>query len=238
MDVIHHEQDDLLVHDSSISWHHAFMRLTGVEFLSLCLVSQSWAQISTGAPQQTPKLTPLPHPEIAKPAMLESGVSAWIIVLAMIALLGLVILFLWLLFRKKADIIPSSPPPLKHALERMERLRSQLDHLHPSEVAHQVSVILRDYQMGRYSLPAPYRTSEELYGVKSPMHREELRQRFAPISAIYDRLEFAPLPATKADCLGLIEAAIQALHDEKRYQAPHVPITAPSQPSLMEPTSS
>jgi len=70
------------------------------------------------------------------------------------------------------------------------------------------------------------------------VHREEIKQRFAPISAIYDRLEFAPIPATKADCLSLMEAAIQALHDEKRYQAPHAPVTAPSQPSLMEPTAS
>lgn len=235
MDGLHHKQS---IHDLFLAWHHALMRLTGVVPISLCLVSQSWAQISTGAPQEAPKLTPLPHPEIAKPVMLEPGISTWIIVITVLTLLGLVILFLWLLFRKKSDTIPSSPPPLKHALERLERLRSQLEQLHPSEMAHQVSIILRDYQMGRYSLPAPYRTSEELYGVKSPVHREEIKQRFAPISAIYDRLEFDPIPATKADCIGLIEAAIQALHEEKRYQTPHIPITASSQSSLMKPTSS
>lgn len=203
-------------------------------FFTLIFISESRGQLSTGAPQEPAKLTPLPHPEIAKPAMLEPGVSAWIIALAVLGLLGLLAFFVWLLFRKRPITIPMSPPPLKQALERMESLRAQVDQLPPSELAHQVSVILRNYQSGRYTLPAPYRTSEELYGDKSIVNHDEHKQRFAPISAIYDRIEFAPLPATKAESLNLIDASIQALQEEKRYQGPQPPAPVPTPPPLME----
>lgn len=213
-----------------------FSRLTVTAFFALGFFSKSWAQFSTNAPKEGPKLTPLPHPDIAEPALLEPGVAPWIIVLAVVGLAGLLALFVWLLFRKRPAIIPEQTPPLTLALEHMEKLRGQVDHLPPSELAHQVSVILRDYQFGRYSLPAPYRTSEELYGDQSTVQRTELKQRFGPIAAIYDRLEFAPVPATKGESLDLIEAAVQALREEKRYQDPRVPATAPP-PSLTEPAT-
>ncbi len=232
-----HRPEYSLHHVLHFAWKTLLWRFSVAILLLFSFVSQTWSQLSAGAPDEAPKLTPLPHPEIAKTVMLESGVSPWIIVLAVFGLLALATLFIWLLFRKKIAVPPISPPPLKYALERLEKLRSQVDQIPPSEAAHQVSLILRDYQMGRYSLPAPYRTSEELYGVKSLVHREEMQQRFAPISAIYDRLEFAPLATTKADILSLIESAIQALHEEKRYQSPHYKITKPSPPLSMEPTA-
>ncbi|CAN5912632.1 hypothetical protein BH11VER1_BH11VER1_18660 [soil metagenome] len=206
--------------------------------LSLVLLSESWAQLSTGAAKEPSKLTPLPHPDIAQPAMLEPGISPWVIALAGVGLLSLFVLFLWLLFRKKVSLPPIQPPPLKQALERLERLRAQVDQLVPSEVAHQVSVILRNYQLGRYSLPAPYRTSEELYGNKATVERTEIKERFAPLSAIYDRIEFAPIPATKEESLDLIEAATLALQDEKRYQKPLMANIPPPAPSLTEPSAS
>lgn len=236
MDTIHCEHDHHASQGSAVAGRIIFSSLTVTTFLALAFLSKSWAQFSTNAPQEGPKLTPLPHPDIAKPAMLEPAVATWIIVLAVAGLAGLLALFVWLLFRKRPASIPVQPPPLTLALEQMEKLRAQSDRLPPSELAHQVSVILRDYQFGRYSLPAPYRTSEELYGDPSTVQRAELKQRFGPIAAIYDRLEFAPLPVTPAESLDLIESAVQALREEKRYQDPRVPATAPP-PSLTEPAA-
>ncbi len=236
MDKFHREHDHHGIQGFAVAGRIIFSRLSMTAFLTLGFLSKSWAQFSTNAPQEGPQLTPLPHPDIAKPVMLEPGVAPWIIVLAVAGLVGLLAFFVWLLFRKRPAIAPVQTPPLTLALERMEKLRAQVNHLPASELAHQVSVILRDYQFGRYSLPAPYRTSEELYGDQSTVQRTELKQRFGPISAIYDRLEFAPLPATKEESLDLIEAAAQALREEKRYQDPRVPATAPP-PSLTEPAA-
>lgn len=170
--------------------------------------------------------------------MLEPGVSAGIIALAGIGLLALFVFFLWLLFRKRIVLPPILPPPLTQALARLENLRIQVDQILPSEVAHRVSVILREYQLGRYSLPAPYRTSEELYGHQADTGRPEMKERFAPLSAVYDRIEFAPATATKAESLDLIEAAVRALQEEKRYQQPLISGSSPSAPSLPEPSAS
>ncbi len=213
--------------------------LTASAVLSLILPSETRAQFSTGVGPQAPsKLTPLPHPDIAQPAMLEPAVSAWMIAFASIGLLALLVLLLWLLFRKRVSLPPIQHPPLKQALARLETLRTQVDQILPSEVAHRVSVILRDYQLGRYSLPAPYRTSEELYGNKATVERPEIKERFAPLSAIYDRIEFAPGSATKAESLELIDAATRALQEEKRYQQPLTPDSSVSSPSLTTPSAS
>lgn len=233
MEAMHREYDHRSIR-SFISGGRALAKwLRAAGLYTLIFISDSRGQLSTGAPQEPAKLTPLPHPEIAKPVMMEPGVATWIIVLAVLGLLGLLALLVWLLFRKRPVAVPVSPPPLKQALERMEALRSQVDQLPPSELAHQVSVILRNYQSGRYTLPAPYRTSEELYGDRSIVTHDEHKHRFAPLSAIYDRIEFAPSPATKTEGLDLIDAALQALLEEKRYQgamapAPSLPMTEPS----------
>jgi hypothetical protein len=238
MAAIHHEHDRQSIRGFTLAGKHLFGRLMVAGVLALVFACESWGQISTGAPKEPPNLTPLPHPDIAKPAMLELGPSLWIIIPAVIGLLVVLVLFVWLLFRKRPAIMAPQIPPLKQALERMESLRAQVEQLPPPEVAHRVSVILRDYQFGRYALPAPFRTSEELYGDPSTMNREELRQRFAPISAIYDRIEFAPALATKVESLDLIEAAIEALHEEKRYQDAPAPNPVPSSRPLAESAAS
>ena len=109
------------------------------------------------------------------------------------------------------------------ALGRLDALKLELDRLTLDELAHRVSVILRDYLQARYGVPAPYRTTQELYGDSAIQAREGLRERFGPVADFYDRLEFAPQPATRADGEKLIEDAVRALGDEKRYNPSSYP---------------
>src|SRR5436190_10442640 len=183
-------------------------------------------------PQQD--LVPLPHPEIAPPVVPSLLESWWLLIGGVVIALALLIVVLWLLFLRKAHESPVIVSPLKTALNRLAALQSELDHLSTVEVAHRVSVTLRDYLQARYAVPAPYRTTQELYGEKAIQARDGLRERFGPVAEFYDRLEFAPQPASRAESEMLIADAVRALRDEKRYtpgtQAPPRPKAPPSLP--------
>jgi hypothetical protein len=173
--------------------------------------------------QQEQDLIPLPHPQIAPPAVPPEPVSWWFLIAAVVAAVVLVTLLVWLLLMRKSSAQAEVVPPLKVALSRLDTLKLELDGLSPDEVGHRVSVILRDYLQARYGVPAPYRTTQELYGDSAIQAREGLRERFGPVADFYDRLEFAPQPATHADSATLIEEAVTALRDEKRYNPSSYP---------------
>lgn len=179
-------------------------------------------------PGQAPDVTPLPHPQIAPPEVPPVPVSWWLVVGGIVLALGLLALVVWLLFLRKSEIAAVTVPPLKKALASLESLQQQVDQLAPGDVAHQVSVILREYLQGRYALPAPYRTSEELYSASAIQARNGLRERFGPVAELYDRLEFAPQPATSADSAKLIEDAFQVLRDERRHVPGSIPPPLPA----------
>jgi hypothetical protein len=182
--------------------------------------------------QSEAELKPLPHPEIAPPALPAEATSGWPLVLGGIVALGLLAVVVWLLFLRKSETTEQAMPPLKHALQRLEALRKLLDQLTTGEAAHEVSVILRDYLQARYAVPAPYRTSEELYNEAAIQARDGLRERFGPVAEFYDRLEFAPRTATRQDIEKLVEEAIKVLRDEKRYSPGALPPPLPQVPSL------
>jgi hypothetical protein len=169
------------------------------------------------AGQQEQDLIPLPHPQIAPPVVPPEPVSRWFLIAAVVSAIVLLALVVWLLLMRKSTAQVEAVSPLKVALGRLEALEPELDRLTPDEVGHRVSVILRDYLQARYGVPAPYRTTQELYGNSAIQAREGLRERFGPVADFYDRLEFAPQPATRADSATLIQEAIRALRDEKRY---------------------
>lgn len=195
------------------------------------LLSAVWAGMTHAQQREPVNLTPLPFPEIDTPHLPEPGMSWWLIAGGAILLVVLVVLLVLLLLRARGSKPPVPPPhPLKHALRRLESLRASLGSMNPVAVGHEVSVILRDYQEARYRVPAPYLTSEELYGGDVLESREEVRSRFSPLAKIYDRLSFGRNPVTLSDAENLVHDATAALHEERIY----LPTADPSSLRLVD----
>ncbi len=188
------------------------------------------ARLQAQLPGQAPEPIPLPHPDLAPPEVPPAPVAWWLIALGIVAVLILLGVVIALLFRLRKEVPRETVSPLKVALDRLEGMQWELSRLPPSEAAHRVSVILRDYLQARYSVPAPYRTSEELYSTQAIQAREGIRERFGPVAEFHDRMEFAPQPATLADCTKLMEEALQVLRDEKRYSPSTTPPPIPKNP--------
>jgi len=187
-------------------------------FLALVLSAPAFAQqVPDG--MQPPGPPPLPHPEIPPPLPLPEHVSVWLVV-GVLVLLGLLVtgIILLLFGRKAAGPVPSRRP-IKEALRALKDLRNKADVLPPSEVGHGVSEILRRFYEARYGIPAPFRTSQELFPKvdlnQEPLRRRLWRERYEPLAAIYDALSYAPVPATSADATRLIDDAIHKLEEER-----------------------
>ncbi len=163
-------------------------------------------------PRQPGEPQPLPHPEIPEPGQLPAGVPLWLLIGSGIVILLFVALILWLMFRPKAPPKLAPRDALKSAIRGLKSLRSRAGELPPPEIGHQVSEILRRYFQDRYAVPAPCRTSPELFSGPIP---EKLRDKFGPLAARYDEMAFAPLPATTAEASSLIESALTRLEDER-----------------------
>lgn len=170
-----------------------------------------------GGPEGPP-LQPLPHPEIPAPPPLPDPTPLWLVALVAAVVTGLIAGLLWLLFRPKR---PAPPPPrnaIRIARNALDALRHRAASLTPAEVGHGVSEILRIYLLDRYALPAPFRTTPELFpptDSADPSSANPLRQRFGPVAEKYDELSFAPRPATMAEALALVDAAMQTLNEER-----------------------
>jgi hypothetical protein len=121
---------------------------------------------------------------------------------------------IWLLIRKQNHKFISQVPPLTLAHRRLLELLDETEKLSPAETGHRVSVIMREYQMGRYAVPAPFRTREELYDLHQFAADAERRDRFASIALTCDEIAFAPAPATIAEAQSLVQAAIETLRRE------------------------
>lgn len=177
-----------------------------------------WAQMPGPQNPAGPEPVPLPHPEIPQPAGLSLGVPLWFIIAGAVLILAIIALVLWLLFKPKS--VPQAPPrqPWQTALRALRDLRSRSGDLPPPEIGHRVSEILRTYYLDRYAIPAPYRTTPELF---PPRDRPELpprlewRKRFEPMAATYDAMAFAPNPATQTEAVSLIETAIAKLEEDR-----------------------
>jgi hypothetical protein len=172
---------------------------------------------------EQPPLPPLPHPEIPPPTLWEPGIPLWIYIAGTAVILFMLAIVIWMLLRPAKLRAQADVAPLDRARKRLEELQKSLDSLPPGEIGHQVSVILRGYQEGRYSVPAPYRTRQELYETQSPMMRADLQERFSPIAELCDRLAFAPAVATRDAAAQLIETALGTLQDEHQSKLPTPP---------------
>jgi hypothetical protein len=201
---------------------------------SFMLVGAPMTMAQTPAPPGAPtQSVPLPHPDIAPPDFVSPTFTPWWLVLGGIVMgLGLLALLVWFAFLPKTYRPPSlRHAPLKSAMESLEALRGRVHEMQPSEVAHDVSLIIRMYLQHSYSVPAPYRTTEEIYRSAALSTREPLKNRFEPVAVFYDQVEFAPRPRTVEDSEGLVEAALEALREEQKLLAQpafSVPVMKPS----------
>lgn len=164
---------------------------------------------------QGPPLQPLPHPELPDPALVTSGPEWWVYASAgglVVILLGLVI---WLLMRPAR----TSPPPMKKpyaaAMNRLRDILAKASQQPPARTAADVSETLRIYFHDRYRIPAPFRTTNELFvngGIPAASPR---LQRYAPLAELWDQLAFAPVPADPQQAAELVQKAISHLEEDR-----------------------
>ncbi len=170
------------------------------------------AQLPAG--QEALKPQPLPHPLLPDPTPLEFGTPWWWYALGGMVILYLLVLVLWLLFRSKRPSPPPLPRPWKRARESLGALQKKAASQPPVEVAHEVSEILRRYFMERYQIPAPFRTTRELFRHGGAQNSQSV-QRYEPLACLWDELSFAPAPVTAAAASALIERAVQHLEEDR-----------------------
>ena len=191
----------------------------GLLFLAL---SASGQQMGSAPQPQGPP--PLPHPAIPVPAQPPVHLSA-LLILGGIVLVGLIVTGLILLLYGGKKRLSNAPKrPIRDAIRALKDLRNRADVLPPSEVGHQVSEIMRRFYEVRYGIPAPFRTSQELFPAidpkQEPLRRRMWRERYEPLAAIYDELSYAPVPATSVEALRLIDEAVAKLEDERLNEDP------------------
>ena len=182
---------------------------------------------------QQPKLMPLPHPEIGLPSVPAEAKPVGPVVAAVItAFLALAVLT-WLLLRRSTVRPPALASPTKIALNRLIELRAESKKIPPAEIAGQVSIILREFQEAGFAVPAPYRTTEELY--EGPQHAFEgvVKARFNPVAQVYDRLSFGAQPVTRTDALELIEKAMIAVSDDGVKDASAATLHTPDEENVV-----
>jgi hypothetical protein len=210
--------------------------LAGMMILVCWLMTPATLPAQIPPPPGTPtQSVPLPHPEIASPEFPSRMITPWWLVVGGIVIgLLLVAALVWFAFLPKRHHPPSlRHAPLKTAMESLEALRSRVHEMSPSEVAHDVSLITRMYLQQSYAVPAPYRTTEELYHSAALETRVPLKHRFEPVSVFYDQVEFAPRPRTVADSEALVDTALEALREEQKLMAqPAFVIPSGGPPSL------
>lgn len=169
-----------------------------------------FAQQASGHPLQ-----PLPHPELPPPPEILPEPSWWIYAVAaslVVVLLGLVV---WLLLRPGKAAPPVMKKPWQTAMNRLRDILASCTQMPPATTAAAVSETLRVYFMDRYQIPAPFRTTEEIFqrgGIPSTSLR---LHQYQPLAALWDELAFAPVPADSAAAAALVQKAIAALEEDR-----------------------
>lgn len=172
---------------------------------------------------QFPAAPPLPHPDLPAPDALSLPTPWWLYVAAALLVLALGSLVVWLLIRPKEALPTQERQPWSSAFTALNELRTRSQHLPPPETSHRVSQILRRYLLERYAVPAPARTTREIFsntpervpGVPVPRAQGFWRERFEPVAELCDGISFMPAPRTPEESAALIDQALARLQEEK-----------------------
>ncbi|MEQ1749478.1 MAG: DUF4381 family protein [Prosthecobacter sp.] len=164
---------------------------------------------------EAPPLQPLPHPELPDPTLITAGPSWWVYAAAAILVFSLLALILWMLFRPAKASPPLLKKPWQTAMNRLRDILAQASQKPPSETAAAVSETLRVYFLERYKIPAPFRTSQELFQ-RGGIPATSLRlTRYAALADIWDQLAFAPVPVNSSEASALVQKAIESLEEDR-----------------------
>ncbi|MBB5032171.1 DUF4381 family protein [Prosthecobacter vanneervenii] len=166
---------------------------------------------------------PLPHPELPAPDGVSLPPPWWLPWLAVLVLAMLIALVVWLLVRPKQTPAPPLRQPWTSAFRALSDLRTRTQTVPPAEMSHRISQILRRYLQERYSVPAPARTTREIFDAKAerqpglPLTRAQglWIERFEPVARLCDDMSFMPAPRTEEESLMLIDQALARLQEEK-----------------------
>lgn len=165
--------------------------------------------------QPEPPVQPLPHPELPQVFLPPEPLPAWVYVGGALVLICLLTLVLWLLLRPRKPGPPELKKPWGAAMGALKRLLTQVPSLQPGQISAQVSEILRRYFWDRYKIPAPFRTTREIFdGQEIPSTSPRL-QRYASLAVLWDELSFAPVPANPQAAQALVEKAIVYLEEDR-----------------------
>lgn len=173
---------------------------------------------------QAPGPPPLPHPQLPPPDSVALPPPWWIPWAAGLLLALLIALIVWLLIRPKH--LPQAPQrqPWSAAFRALNDLRSRIQSIPPQEMSHRVSQILRRYLQERYAVPAPARTTHEIFdgqkvermpGMPVPRAQGVWRERFEPVAHLCDDISFMPALRTQEESNTLIDQAIARMQEEK-----------------------
>lgn len=172
---------------------------------------------------QLPGPAPLPYPQLPAPDEVNLPPPWWLPWLAVLLLVLLIALIVWLLVRPKTLPVAPLRQPWSSAFRALNDLRTRAQAIPPQDMSHRVSLILRRYLLERYAVPAPARTTREIFdgrpdrtpGVPIPRAQGLWRERFEPVAHLCDDISFMPAPRTQEESTALIDQAIASMQEEK-----------------------
>ncbi|MEN3943823.1 DUF4381 family protein [Prosthecobacter sp. SYSU 5D2] len=167
------------------------------------------------AAPEGPPLQPLPHPALPEVFIPPAPIPVWIFIVCGLLLVAMLALVLWLLLRPRP---PEAIPPKRPWVTAMTALRelSPLARFQPpGQTAGQISEILRQYFLVRYKIPAPFRTTQEIFHGDTIPSTSSRLHKYAPLADLWDGLSFAPVPASTDEAAELLARAITYLEEDR-----------------------
>lgn len=173
---------------------------------------------------QFPGPTPLPHPDLPPPDYVAMPPPWWLYWSGALLLILLIALIVWLLVRPKQPPEVPLRQPWSSAFRALNDLRARVESIPPQEMSHRVSLVLRRYLQERYAVPAPARTTYEIFdgvtvermpGMPVPRAKGLWRERFEPVAHLCDEISFMPAPRSGEESVSLIDQAIARMQEEK-----------------------
>ena len=145
-----------------------------------------------------------------------SLVPTWLVFAGSFLALALLGLLGWLVWRWLQKPTPDQTPRA-HALELLQRVRSEITQLTPYQFSIRVSDILRQYVLQQYQLPVTRQTSVEFLESlgNAPQFSEADKSLLGDFLTRCDLIKFARYEATEADSELLLEEATRFVQGGK-----------------------